>query len=108
LSLRAAVIIVVKKRLVNGITFILFCRQWKRGGGTAVAEVAAVAARRWWRAWGQRRQLGRSVILVVAAGHLEVRRQHGSGSGNSAALAAAAWCMLTIIAMVTIMTMIDY
>jgi hypothetical protein len=28
LSLHAAVTIVVKKRLVNSITFFLFCRQW--------------------------------------------------------------------------------
>jgi hypothetical protein len=39
---------------------------------------------------------------------LEVRRQHGIDGGNNAALAAAAWHMLTIFAMVTMMMMIDY
>jgi hypothetical protein len=34
--------------------------------------------------------------------------QHGGGSGNNPALAAAAWRMLTIIAMVTMTMMIDY
>jgi hypothetical protein len=71
------------------------------------AEVAAAAAWRGWPAWQRRQQLGGSGILAVAAARLEVRRQRGSG-GNNVALAAAAWHMLTIIAMVTMTTMIDY
>ncbi len=67
-----------------------------------------MAARRQWPAWRQRGQLGRSAILAVAAVHLEVQRQCGGGSGNNVALAGAAWRMLTIILMVTMMTMIDY
>ncbi len=55
-----------------------------------------------------RQQLGGSVILAVAAGHLEVRRQHGGGSSNSKALVAAAWHLLTIIAMVMMTMIIDY
>ncbi len=106
--LRAVVTIMVRKRLVNSITFYLFCRQWERGGGSAEAEVAAAAARQRRPAWRQRRQLGRSAILAVAAAHLEVRWQRGSGGDNNAALAAAVWRMLIIIAMVTMMTMIDY
>jgi hypothetical protein len=45
---------------------------------------------------------------VVAAARLEVQRQHGGSGGNNAALAVAAWHMLTIIAMVTMTTIIDY
>ncbi len=61
-----------------------------------------------WPAWRQRQQLGGNTILAVAAERLEVRRQRGDGGGNNAALVAAAWPMLTIILMVTMMTMIDY
>jgi hypothetical protein len=39
---------------------------------------------------------------------LEVRRQCGGGGSNNVVLAVAAWRMLTIIAMVTMTTMIDY
>ncbi len=62
-----------------------------------------------WRqpAWGQRRQLGRSAILAVAAAHLEMRRQRGGGSGNNGALEAAAWCMLIIILILTMTMIID-
>ncbi len=67
-----------------------------------------MAARRRQPAWRQRRQLGGSAILAVAAAHLEVRWQRGGRGGNNAVLAAAAWRMLTIIAMVTMMTIIDY
>ncbi len=58
--------------------------------------------------WQPRWQLGGSAILAVAAAHLEVRWQHGGGGSINVALAAAAWHMLTIIAMITKTTMIDY
>ena len=69
--------------------------------------MVATAQRRW-LAWQQRWQLGRSAVLAVSAARLEVQRQRGSGGGNKEALAAVAWRMLTIIAMVTMTTMIDY
>ncbi len=73
-----------------------------------MAEVAAVAARQRRPAWQWRLQLGRSVILAVAAVLLEMRWEGGGGSGNNSALAAAAWHMLTIIFIVTMTMMIDY
>ncbi len=86
-----------EKRLVNSITFFLFCRQWLRGGCRALAEVAAAAARLRRQAWRWRRQLGGSAILAVAAARLEMRRQRGGGGSNNRVLAVAAWCMLIII-----------
>ncbi len=73
-----------------------------------MAEVAAVAAWQRQPTWRRRQQLGRSTISAAAAAHLEVRQQHGGGGSNNAALAAIAWRMLTIIAMVTMTMMIDY
>jgi hypothetical protein len=42
--LRVVVIIMVKKRLVNSIIILLFCRQWKWNHGCVVAEVAVATA----------------------------------------------------------------
>ncbi len=72
------------------------------------AEVVAATARRRWPAWQQRWQLGGSTILVEAAARLEVWQQCGGGSGNNGVFAVAAWHMLTIILIVTMMMMIDY
>jgi hypothetical protein len=44
LLLRVAIIIVVKKRLVNSIIFVLFFRQWKCDHGCVGAEVVAATA----------------------------------------------------------------
>ncbi len=73
-----------------------------------MAEVVAAAAR--WRrpAWRQRRQLGGSAILAVAAARLEMRQQRGDGVGSNGALAAATWRMLIIILIVTMVMMIDH
>ncbi len=73
-----------------------------------MAEVAATAAQQQWPAWRWRRQLGRSAMLAVAAACLEVQQQRGGSGGNNTVLVGAAWCMLTITAMVTMTTMIDY
>jgi hypothetical protein len=68
----------------------------------------AAAAARWRRpAWRQRRQLGGSAILAVAAVHLEMRRWRGGGGSNNGALAAAAWRMLIIVLIIMMMMMID-
>jgi hypothetical protein len=50
------------------------------------AEVVAAAARQWWPAWRQRRQLGKSAVLAVAAVRLEVRQQRGGNGGNNTAV----------------------
>jgi hypothetical protein len=72
-----------------------------------LAEVV-VAGARWLRpAWRQRRQLGRSAILAIAAARLEIRRQRSGGCGNNGALEVAAWCMLIIILIVTMTMIID-
>ncbi len=70
--------------------------------------MAAAAARQQWPAWRRRQQIGGNAILAVAAACLEVRWQRGDDGGNNVALAATAWCMLTIILMVMMTRMIDY
>ena len=72
-----------------------------------VAEEAAAGAQWRWPAWWQRQKLGRSVILAVAAAHLEMRWHRGGGGGNNGALEAAAWRMLIIILIITMTMIID-
>ncbi len=72
-----------------------------------LAELAVRGAQWQWPAWQRRRKLGRSVILAVAAAHLEMWRQCGGGGGNNSALEAVAWRMLMIILIITMTMIID-
>ncbi len=80
----------VKKRLVNSITFFIICRQWEHGVGSVAAEVVAAAARQGWPAWRRRQQLGRSAILAVTGARLEMRRRRGGGGWLHGLLAIVA------------------
>jgi hypothetical protein len=87
LSLCAAVTIVVKKRLVNSITFFIFCRQrWRRrqhGGSGSMAAAASLAAEA--AAWRKRNfSSSSSPFGNAAAAWWWQQQQRCVGSGSMA------------------------